>query len=57
MRELMALNRILTAAGRQTIFLGTTEPRAARPESPAAERRQVGQDGLAVSTVGKKSLH
>ena len=32
-RELMALNRNphVPAAGRQAIFLGTTEPRAARP--------------------------
>jgi hypothetical protein len=33
-RELMALNRccVHPAAGRQAIFLGATEPRAARPK-------------------------
>ena len=39
------------AAGRQAIFLGATEPRAARPERSAA-RSVVGQGGLAMSISG-----
>jgi hypothetical protein len=42
------------AAGRQAIFLGTTEPRAARPESPAAGS-VVGPGQLVLSTSGKES--
>src|SRR5262245_6119011 len=50
----MALNRLMLnsdpTAGRQTIFLGATEPRAARPrKEPAARRCSVGQGRLAVS--------
>jgi hypothetical protein len=43
------------AAGRQAIFLGTTEPRAARPESPAAGS-VVGQGQLVLSTAGEAIL-
>jgi hypothetical protein len=43
------------AAGRQAIFLGTTEPRAARPESPAAGS-VVGQGQLVLSTAGEGNL-
>jgi len=45
-RELMALNRTALkrasprAAGRQAIFLGATEPRAARPERNLPRRRR-----------------
>src|SRR4051794_38859297 len=50
----MALNRLMLnsdpTAGRQAIFLGATEPRAARPrKEPAARRCSVGQGRLAVS--------
>jgi len=39
-------------AGRQAIFLGATEPRAARPERRLAARAMlVGQGQLAVSTI------
>jgi len=58
-RELMALNRLIRppAAGRQAIFLGATEPRAARPKESRRGATLVGQGRLAVSTVGKKRLH
>src|SRR5262249_22385335 len=42
----------LPAAARQAIFLGATEPRAARPRFAAAEPTSVSQGQLAVSTVG-----
>jgi hypothetical protein len=42
----------LPAAGRQAIFLGATEPRAARPKViPAARAMLVGQVGLTPSTA------
>src|SRR5262245_2715442 len=44
------------AVGRQAIFLGTTEPRAARPGFACRGAISVGQGRLAVSTVGKKTL-
>jgi hypothetical protein len=59
-REPMALDHRYEparAAGWQAIFLGTTEPRAARPEKPAARTTPVSQAPLAVSTIGKKCLH
>jgi|SRR6516225_9126224 len=56
-RELMALNRLIRppAAGRQAIFLGATEPRAARPKEIRRGATPVGQGRLAVSTVGKNA--
>src|SRR5262245_11826742 len=52
----MALNRLQLATPRgrrQAIFLGATEPRAARPMKPAA-RAIAGQGGLAVSISGMR---
>jgi hypothetical protein len=44
---------VTPAAGRQVIFLGATEPRAARPEGNLPrEVMLVGQVGLAVSISG-----
>src|SRR5262249_27212995 len=54
----MALNRNASnrlparAAGRQAIFLGATEPRAARPRKPRRGATLVGQGRLAVSISG-----
>jgi hypothetical protein len=48
----MALNRYnaFPVGGRQAIFLGATEPRAARPKESRRGATLVGQCRLAVST-------
>src|SRR5262249_38138589 len=59
-RELMALNRNphVPAAGRQAIFLGTTEPRAARPrKAPPRSDAKYAKASWRCPRIGKVRRH